>query len=163
LGCFFRCQIAATLVTWIATALLHAVHWFADFPRWSYRIPGPPWLLVLLFFAVGFAFAAMLRLQPSAARWPLRTLCAALFACAVLVAAHPFAPQFQSAKLEVTVLDVGQGDSILVVSPRGHTLLIDGGGAFAGFPGHEQRTPVDPGEEAVSPYLWSAIPVARSS
>jgi len=26
---------------------------------------------------------------------------------------------------------------------------------FAGFPGHEERTAVDPGEEAVSPYLWS--------
>jgi competence protein ComEC len=33
--------------------------------------------------------------------------------------------------------------------------LIDGGGAFGGFPGQEQRNGVDPGEEAVSPYLWS--------
>ena len=37
----------------------------------------------------------------------------------------------------------------------GRTLLIDGGGAFGGFPGHEERNGVDPGEEAVSPYLWS--------
>jgi competence protein ComEC len=42
-----------------------------------------------------------------------------------------------------------------VVSPRGKTLLIDGGGAFGGFPGHEQHDGIDPGEEAVSPYLWS--------
>jgi competence protein ComEC len=33
--------------------------------------------------------------------------------------------------------------------------LIDGGGAFGGFPGQEQRNGIDPGEEAVSPYLWS--------
>lgn len=58
-------------------------------------------------------------------------------------------------KLELTVLDVGQGDSLLVVTPGGKTLLIDGGGAFGGFPGHEEHNGVDPGEEAVSLYLWS--------
>jgi len=58
-------------------------------------------------------------------------------------------------RLELTVLDVGQGDSLFVVSPAGKTLLIDGGGAFGGFPGHEQAHGSDPGEEAVSPYLWS--------
>jgi len=50
---------------------------------------------------------------------------------------------------------VGQGDSLFVVSPRGRTLLIDGGGTFGGFPGHEGHHSIDPGEEAVSPYLWS--------
>jgi competence protein ComEC len=50
---------------------------------------------------------------------------------------------------------LGQGDSLFVVSPGGKTLLIDGGGAFGGFPGHEVHSGVDPGEEAVSPYLWS--------
>jgi competence protein ComEC len=34
-------------------------------------------------------------------------------------------------------------------------MLIDGGGAFGGFPGHELNIGIDPGEEAVSPYLWS--------
>jgi len=48
-----------------------------------------------------------------------------------------------------------QGDSLFVVSPGGKTLLIDGGGAFGGFPGREEHNGVDPGEEAVSPYLWS--------
>jgi beta-lactamase superfamily II metal-dependent hydrolase len=43
----------------------------------------------------------------------------------------------------------------VVVSPAGKTLLIDGGGAFGGFPGQEQVRGIDPGEEAVSPYLWS--------
>jgi competence protein ComEC len=41
------------------------------------------------------------------------------------------------------------------VFPGGKTLLIDGGGAFSGFPGRELIYGVDPGEEAVSPYLWS--------
>jgi competence protein ComEC len=55
----------------------------------------------------------------------------------------------------VTVLDVGQGDSLFVVSPGGKTMLIDGGGVFGGFQGREHFRGSDPGEEAVSPYLWS--------
>ena len=58
-------------------------------------------------------------------------------------------------KLEVSVLDVGQGDSLFIVSPGGKTLLVDGGGAFGGLAGRESSFSIDPGEEAVSPYLWS--------
>ena len=47
------------------------------------------------------------------------------------------------------------GRFAFVVSPGGKTLLIDGGGAFGGFPGREEHNGVDPGEETVSPYLWS--------
>jgi competence protein ComEC len=57
--------------------------------------------------------------------------------------------------LKVTILDVGQGDSLFVVSPNGKTMLIDGGGAFGGFSGQELQVAPDPGEEAVSTYLWS--------
>jgi competence protein ComEC len=71
------------------------------------------------------------------------------------VAVFPFAPVWSAGELEATIIDAGQGDSLFVVSPRGKTLLIDGGGAFGGFPGHEQHDGIDPGEEAVSPYLWS--------
>jgi beta-lactamase superfamily II metal-dependent hydrolase len=51
----------------------------------------------------------------------------------------------------MTVLDVGQGDSIFVLSPRGSTLLIDGGGAFKGFKGREEHLAPEPGEDVVSP------------
>jgi competence protein ComEC len=61
-------------------------------------------------------------------------------------------------KLEVSALDVGQGDSLFVVSPGGKTMLIDGGGAFGGYAPQQAFSAsfgIDPGEEAVSPYLWS--------
>jgi len=44
---------------------------------------------------------------------------------------------------------------LFIVSPGGKTLLVDGGGAFGGFAGREASFGIDPGEEAVSPYVWS--------
>jgi len=54
--------------------------------------------------------------------------------------------------VEVTALDVGQGDSLLVVSPDAHTMLVDAGG-----PVGQALLPDrwDVGEEVVAPYLWS--------
>ena len=52
--------------------------------------------------------------------------------------------------MEVTTIDVGQGDSIFVVSPEGRTLLIDAGGTPLWM-----QSGLDIGENVVSPYLWS--------
>ena len=52
--------------------------------------------------------------------------------------------------LEVTSIDVGEGDSTLLVTPQGRTLLIDAGGPIS--PGASQ---LDFGEDVVSPYLWT--------
>jgi competence protein ComEC len=52
--------------------------------------------------------------------------------------------------LEMTAIDVGQGDSILLVTPQGRKLLVDAGGLP--FWTHSQ---LDIGEDVVSPYLWS--------
>jgi competence protein ComEC len=111
--------------------------------------------LVVLFFSVAALLGVATRVVLSSRRVTILGLCGMLAACSLVVALFPFAPVWSAGKLETTILDVGQGDSLFVVSPHGRTLLIDGGGAFGGFPGREQHEGIDPGEEAVSPYLWS--------
>jgi competence protein ComEC len=50
-------------------------------------------------------------------------------------------------RLHLTVIDVGQGDSLLLRSPGGRALLVDAGGS--------RDTRFDPGERKVAPELWS--------
>ena len=147
-------KILAVPLAAITSLLLHAVHWFARMPKWSYRIPGPHLWLVVTFFTIALLLAAILRMAYPWRRQVAWGLSAALLACSLLIALFPFSPAWSAGKLEVSVLDVGQGDSLFIVSPHGRTLLIDGGGAFGAFAGQGNRG-IDPGEEAVSPYLWS--------
>ena len=48
---------------------------------------------------------------------------------------------------------MGQGDSLLLITPDGKTMLVDGGG-FGGGP-RQAPQDFDIGEEVVSPVLWS--------
>lgn len=74
----------------------------------------------------------------------------ALAASALWIWTIPPHPQTRLGRLEMTAIDVGQGDSILLVLPDGRRLLVDAGGLP--FWMHSQ---LDIGEDVVSPYLWS--------
>lgn len=148
--------------------LLATIGWFSRMPRVSYRIPGPPLWLVFLFFAALIILAASARAAVApwqnriTRRQPPRPIapaeCASAIVLAVLVllvASYPFSPNLRQGKLEVDVLDVGQGDSIFAAFPDGRTMLIDGGGLAGSEWVGGQRSGNDVGEEVVSPYLWS--------
>ena len=168
--------LAAHPLMWLVLLQQRVVSYFAAIPGTSYRIPGPPVWVMVCFFLAALGVVAGLRSQRINARGsnaassavgqssPQReqkssyghgAVLLVLFASAAIIAVHPFRPATVANSLEVSVLDVAQGDSILVVSPKGSALLIDGGGAFEGFRGREEHLGSDPGEEAVSAYLWS--------
>jgi competence protein ComEC len=93
-------------------------------------------LLLALCLAARRAFPAALAAIP-------------VLATAALIVVHPMPPEVPQDRLEVTALDVGQGDSIFVVAPPGRTLLVDGGGL------KDADFGTDTGADAVAPYLWT--------
>jgi competence protein ComEC len=148
-------RVLAVPLGWLVALQGHVVGWFAGFAHGSYRIPGPPGWVTVSFFVCGIALAAGLRAGAGlGSRWKWIATVGLLLA-SLVIATHPFPAVVERGALEVDVLDVAQGDSIVVISPRGSTLLIDGGGRFAGFRGREEVPGPDPGEEAVSAFLWS--------
>ncbi len=143
---------AATGLAWVAAlsgGLLHVsqavVGWHAAIePNW--RIPTPPvWLAVAL-------AAAMIATALARGWWRVAPGIATA-AFLILLLWHPFAPQIRPAELELTTIDVGQGDSLLVVFPDGKRLIVDGGG-IPTF-GLGRRAQLDIGEDVVAPYLWN--------
>ena len=115
------------------------------------RIPAPAWWIALLSIA-GWAFCCWAVRQSRA--WAWSTL-----ATLPLIAAMILWPEraiVSPDMLEVTAIDVGQGDSLFISGPNGETMLVDAGGPVGGVTeAAEAASHFDVGEEIVSPYLWS--------
>lgn len=81
----------------------------------------------------------------------------------LIVVVHPLSAAPPDGRLRVEFLDVGQGDSALLTTPDGTTILIDGGGqpnfSWANNDGDGEpvfeRDTRSIGERVVSQYLWS--------
>jgi competence protein ComEC len=90
-------------------------------------------------------------------------LCFLLLAVSSIAVVRP-APDASTGRLAIHFLDVGQGDSALVVFPRGATMLVDGGGELrfnrAESDGEDTETEFTEGgfsvgEAVASRFIWS--------
>jgi len=110
------------------------------------RVPVPSVVMLAL------AAAALVLAMWAARRRAAFAACglSAILAASLALAFLPAQPRVHPGVLEVTSIDVGEGDSTLLVTPEGRTLLIDAGGPIG--PGGSQ---LDFGEDVVSPYLWT--------
>ncbi len=122
-------------------------------PDW--RIPAPP-----LWLGAGLVGSLVLAavVWRHAGRWRfgfvLSTLSwAMVFGTLAAVVLHPFDPVVAPGRLELTAIDVGQGDSLLAAFPDGRLMLVDAGG-IPTF-GRARKSGIDVGEDVVSPYLWT--------
>jgi competence protein ComEC len=138
-------KIPALLTTLAIDGIVGSVHGLGGFRVADLRVAMPSVVIIVL------ASAALVLAMWAARRRAGLAIAglAAIFLASLALAFVPSRPDIHRGALEVTSIDVGEGDSILLVTPQGRTLLVDAGGPI-GIGG----TQLDFGEDVVSPYLW---------
>jgi competence protein ComEC len=134
------------------------VHWLGGAQGVGIKIAGTsiadlrvamPSLAMILASLAALALA-MFAVRIRRTRWPAFAAVALLFAVAGWIAFVPSRPHIRAGVMEMTTIDVGQGDSILLVTPEGRALLVDAGGLPQWM-----HSDFDLGEQVVSSYLWN--------
>ncbi len=129
--------------------------WAAQFPFASRFVPTPPEFWLLLYYGLLFGVPLYLNryhLNPIShkpknfERLAWRT---GMSLCSLGLAIWFVWPRFplpDSDRLEVVMLDVGQGESLFIEFPDHRTMLIDGGGFY--------KDALDVGRAVVAQFLW---------
>ncbi len=135
----------AALDTGLLDWIVFAVERIAALPGARLAVAPPPTWAIACYDAAALAAAAALSRKRG-------LLAAALLAAGtILVVAVPAGGRHGT--VTITALDVGQGDGIVVRTPRGHTILVDAGGRLEiGAAGEESAAEIV-GERIVVPYL----------
>jgi competence protein ComEC len=161
------------LVVWPAAAVVPAmvvalvmhfgvglVRVFGSMALGDFRIPNPLlWQSTVFCVLLGAAIVLAHESLAHGTSWiwrgenRMRRGAWAALAIAALAAVMPRPVQRPKGAMLMEAIDVGQGDSLLVITPDGKTLLVDGGG-FGGGPNQAPQD-FDIGEEVVSPALWA--------
>jgi competence protein ComEC len=139
-------RVPAVVARFALQGIAGTVKWLGGMRLADIRLPTPgPAALIFGAIAI-FLCCVMMRRRRRLAIGGL----ALLAMSALWIWIVPPRDDIRASALEVTAIDVGQGDSILLVTPEGRKVLVDAGGLP--FWAHSQ---LDIGEDVVSPYLWS--------
>jgi len=131
--------ISTTLAALPAWPMLEIARFFlwlpkvvANFSFSSLHVPTPPSLWLVFYFSA--LFTGLLILSARAQHEEVGKLLKKCFVISALPAlvlfSWPRVLQFPSDTLTISVLDVGQGESLLIEFPNGETLVMDGGGFY---------------------------------
>jgi competence protein ComEC len=153
---------AASALGWVAhigaSGLVRSADVVAVAPILTWRVAQPHWSLVALYYSAGIGccllwrrrFAGVASQEPRTAR-ALRRVAGAVAGCAAFgIVANPLPlPARGDGNLHVAFLDVGQGDAIFIVFPRGRTMVVDCGGLMS-------SASFDIGDRVVAPVIRRA-------
>lgn len=134
----------ANLNSWLVAWMLAVVRTIGALPGAAIAMtPAPAWCLG----------AYDLALLAAPALWQRGARTVAVAGLLVGAAYVLWPPRALDPRLRITVIDVGQADSIVIQTPRGHALLVDAGGRLERGPQSSGSVAELVGERIVVPFL----------
>jgi competence protein ComEC len=133
--------VSATIVDVASRAIVRSTRLLDVMPWLSWRVPPVDIGWAVLYYAAWACLVWMARPRHRAVGLVVASASAIVISSAPITSGGPL-----PGEARLTMLDVGQGDGLVLQAPSGQTLLIDSGGLGAAF---------DIGGRIVTPALWA--------